>query len=82
MHSRKINRRELIGAMGAAAGAAVAFGCGEFSDEPDVDVHDHDHDHGDECGVRGDADRDDRTISVADGPVSQRHPRRARAGRC
>ena len=34
MQSRKINRRELIGAMGAAAGAAVAFGCGSSPTSP------------------------------------------------
>ena len=34
MHSKKINRRELIGAMGAAAGAAVAFGCGSSPTSP------------------------------------------------
>lgn len=34
MHSRKINRRELIGAMGAAASAAVAFGCGGSPTSP------------------------------------------------
>jgi protocatechuate 3,4-dioxygenase beta subunit len=33
MHSKKINRRELIGAMGAA-GAAVAFGCGSSPTSP------------------------------------------------
>jgi protocatechuate 3,4-dioxygenase beta subunit len=34
MQSRKFNRRELIGAMGAAAGAAVAFGCGSSPTSP------------------------------------------------
>ncbi len=34
MHSKKINRRELIGAMGAAASAAVAFGCGSSPTSP------------------------------------------------
>src|SRR4029453_13800578 len=34
MHSRKINRRELIGAMGAAASAAVAIGCGSSPTSP------------------------------------------------
>jgi protocatechuate 3,4-dioxygenase beta subunit len=34
MHRKKINRRELIGAMGAAAGAAVAFGCGSSPTSP------------------------------------------------
>ena len=34
MHSTKINRRELIGAMGAAASAAVAFGCGSSPTSP------------------------------------------------
>ena len=34
MSSRKINRRELIGAMGAAASAAVAIGCGSSPTSP------------------------------------------------
>jgi protocatechuate 3,4-dioxygenase beta subunit len=34
MSSKKLNRRELIGAMGAAAGAAVAFGCGTSPTSP------------------------------------------------
>ena len=76
MHSKKINRRELIGAMGAAAGAAVAFGCGSSPDQPDVDLHDHDDDHRHQCGLRGHADRNRRPLPVADGSLSQRHPRR------
>lgn len=31
MNNRKIGRRELLGAMGAAAGAAIGFGCGGAS---------------------------------------------------
>ena len=34
MQSKKINRRELIGALGAAAGAAVAVGCGSSPTSP------------------------------------------------
>jgi protocatechuate 3,4-dioxygenase beta subunit len=34
MQRKRIGRRELIGAMGAAAGAAVAFGCGSSPTSP------------------------------------------------
>ena len=76
MHSRKINRRELIGAMGAAASAAVAIRMRQLSDQPDVDLDDHDDDHRHELGVRDHAKRDSRPVSVSDRSVPQRYPRR------
>jgi protocatechuate 3,4-dioxygenase beta subunit len=36
MRTKKIGRREVLGAMGAAAGAALAFGCGGSPTSPDT----------------------------------------------
>src|SRR3954447_15863225 len=36
MRTNKLGRREVLGAMGAAAGAALAFGCGGSPTTPDT----------------------------------------------
>lgn len=36
MSTKKVGRREVLGAMGAAAGAALAFGCGSSPTSPDA----------------------------------------------
>ena len=76
MQSRKINRRELIGAMGAAAGAAVAFGCGSSPTSPTDDDHHHDDHDRHQLRLRSHADRDRRAVSLPDGSLPERHSRR------
>ena len=48
MRTKKIGRREVLGAMGAAAGAALAFGCGGSPTSPGHDILDVDDDRIDE----------------------------------
>ena len=86
-NERKIGRREALALIGAT-GAALAAGCGsDLPTSPTATTAATDDGYDDNnyfnrrrcrhrCGVRRDAERDDRTVSLAGGPVPQRHPRR------
>ena len=66
MKTKRINRREAIGAMGAAAGAALGFGLQQFGRPARRQHRPRDDDRIDQCRLRRHADGNDRTVSVAD----------------